>query len=83
MAQRGYRWTIEAIGELPDYSMRGAGICSGHADRLLPLRRYLIASICTLARRDAILDMNAEPAPRAMDGRRAPVRAQSSGAITD
>lgn len=41
-----------------DYSLRGAGNYSGHGDRLMPLRRYLIAAICTLARPDAIFDMN-------------------------
>ena len=56
--QRTYRLSINAIGELLDYSMRGAGNYAGHADRLLPLRRYLIAGICTLARPDAILDMS-------------------------
>jgi hypothetical protein len=56
--ERTYRLSIDGLGELLDYSMRGAGNYSGHADRLLPLRRYLIAAICTLARPDAIYDMN-------------------------
>lgn len=59
---RHYRLSIDALGELLDYSVRGAGNYAGHAERLLPLRRYLIAGICTLARPDAIFDMNVEPA---------------------
>lgn len=60
-AKRTYRLSIEAIGELLDYSLNGAGHYSGHSDRLLPLRRYLIASICTLARPDAIFDLSVNP----------------------
>jgi hypothetical protein len=56
--ERTYRLSVTAIGELLDYSARGAGNYAGHADRLFPLRRYLIAAICTLARPDAIFDMN-------------------------
>jgi len=55
--QRTYRLSVDAIAELLDYSIRGAGNYSGHADRLLPLRRYLIGAITTLARPDAVLDM--------------------------
>lgn len=55
---RSYRLSLAAIGELLDYSMRGDGKYAGHADRLLPLRRYLVAAICTLARPDAIFDMS-------------------------
>jgi hypothetical protein len=51
--QRTYRLSIDAIGELLDYSMRGK--------KLLPLRRYLIAAICTLARPDAVFDMSVAP----------------------
>lgn len=54
---RSYGLSIDAIGELLDYTMQGAGNYAGHADRLLPLRRYLIAAICTLARPDAIFDI--------------------------
>lgn len=57
-AQRTYRLSVAAIGELLDYSIRGAGNYAGHADRLLPLRRYIIAAVCTLARPDAIFDMS-------------------------
>jgi hypothetical protein len=55
---RNYRLSVDGIAELLDYSMRGAGRYGGHADRLLPLRRYLIGAICTLARPDAVLDMS-------------------------
>lgn len=58
---RSYRLSLNTIGELLDYSLKGAGKYAGHSDRLLPLRRYLIASICTLARPDAIFDMNVKP----------------------
>ena len=60
--QRTYRLSLEAIGELLDYSLRGAGGYKGHGERLMPLRRYLIAAICTLGRPDAILDMSVLPA---------------------
>lgn len=56
--KRTYRLSVEAIGELLDYTMKGDGKYAGHAGRLLPLRRYLIAAICTLARPDAIFDMS-------------------------
>jgi hypothetical protein len=39
---------------------QGAGNHAGHADRFSPLRRYLIAAICSLARPDAIFDMSVE-----------------------
>jgi len=60
--ERTYRLSVDAIGELLDYSLRGAGEYAGHSARLLPLRRYLIAAICTLARPDAIFDMSVNPA---------------------
>lgn len=59
--QRSYRLSLDTLGELLDYSLRGAGNYGGHGDRLLPLRRYLIGAICTLGRPDAILDMNVSP----------------------
>lgn len=59
--QRTYRLSIDAIAELLDYSLRGAGNYAGHGAILMPLRRYLIAAICTLARPDAILDMSVAP----------------------
>ncbi|MGF7152657.1 hypothetical protein GGR40_000399 [Novosphingobium gossypii] len=55
-----YRLSIDALGELLDYSLKGAGSYAGHGERLLPLRRYLIAGICTLARPDAIFDMSVD-----------------------
>ncbi|MBV1686473.1 hypothetical protein KRR38_01985 [Novosphingobium sp. G106] len=58
--ERTYRLSVNAIGELLDYSVRGAGNYAGHADRLLPFRRYLIAAVCTLARPDAIYDMSVD-----------------------
>lgn len=59
-AKRTYRLSVETLGEMLDYSLRGAGTYKGHGDRLLPMRRYLIAAICTLARPDAIFDMSVE-----------------------
>ncbi|MEJ7934477.1 hypothetical protein WG907_09440 [Sphingobium sp. AN558] len=59
--QRTYRLSVDAIAELLDFSLNGAGTYSGHADRLLPFRRYLVGSITTLARPDAILDMSVRP----------------------
>lgn len=41
---RTYRLSLDGIAELLDYSMRGAGNYAGHADRLLRLRRYLVAA---------------------------------------
>jgi hypothetical protein len=58
--ERSYRLSIDGLAELLDYSFIGAGKYGGHAERLLPLRRYLIGAICTLGRPDAILDMSVE-----------------------
>lgn len=55
---RTYRLSVDAIAELLDYTARGGGSYAGHAELLVPLRRYLIAAICTLARPDAIFDMS-------------------------
>jgi hypothetical protein len=55
--ERSYRLSIDALAELLDYTMHGAGKYGGHADRLLPFRRYLIGAICTIARPDAVLDI--------------------------
>lgn len=60
--QRTYRLSLDAIAELLDYSIRGAGSYAGHADRLIPLRRYLIGAICTIARPDAVMDISVAPA---------------------
>lgn len=59
--ERTYRLSVSAIGELLDYSLNGTGKYAGHGALLLPLRRYLIAAICTLARPDAIFDMSVAP----------------------
>ncbi|UAJ10043.1 tyrosine-type recombinase/integrase [Glacieibacterium megasporae] len=58
---RSYRLSVEGIGELLDFTMRGSGKSAGHPARLMPLRRYLIGAICTLGRPDAILDMSVSP----------------------
>lgn len=60
-APRNDRVSVQAMGELLDYTLRGAGRYGGHAARLLPLRRYIIAAVTTLARPDAILDMSVIP----------------------
>lgn len=60
-APRTYRLSLEMIGEMLDYSFRGDSKYAGHGDRLLPLRRYLVAAICTLARPDAIFDLSVDP----------------------
>jgi len=57
-SERSYRLSIDGLAELLDYSTRGAGRYAGHADRLIPLRRYLVGAICTLGRPDAVLDMS-------------------------
>ena len=49
-----YRLSIDAFVELLDFSLRGADRNAGHAERLIPVRRYLVAAMCTLARHDAI-----------------------------
>ena len=59
-AARNDRLSLGAIGELLDYTNRGAGRY-GYPARLMPLRRYLIAAVCTLARPDAILDLSVAP----------------------
>lgn len=55
---RNDRLSVAAIGELLDFTMKGSGRYAGHADRLLPLRRYIIAAVTTLGRPDAIMDMS-------------------------
>lgn len=55
---RNDRLSVAAIGELLDFTMRGSGRYAGHADRLLPLRRYIIAAVTTLGRPDAVMDMS-------------------------
>lgn len=60
--ERHYRLSLEALAEILDFTSSGAGNYAGHAERLLPLRRYFIAAISTLARPDAIFDMSVVPA---------------------
>ena len=55
---RNDRLTLKDIGELLSFTVTGAGNYAGHARRLLPLRRYIIAAVCTLGRPDAIMDMS-------------------------
>jgi hypothetical protein len=52
------RLSLDSIGELLDFSIRGSGRYAGHSERLLPLRRYIIGAVTTLARPDAIRDMS-------------------------
>ena len=58
--KRNDRMSLQAIGELLDYTLTGAGTYTTPA-RLLPFRRYVVGAICTVARPDAILDMNVAP----------------------
>ena len=55
------RLTVPDIARLLTFTVEGGGSYAGHAERLLPLRRYIIAAICTLARPDAIFDMSVMP----------------------
>jgi len=55
---RTHRLSVSNLAEMLDYTMTGGGSYAGHRALLLPLRRYLIGAICTLARPDAILDMS-------------------------
>jgi len=58
--KRNDRMSLQAIGELLDYTLTGAGSYTTPA-RLLPLRRYVVGAICTVGRPDAILDMSVAP----------------------
>src|SRR5690606_27969238 len=60
--ERRYRLSLDTLAEILDFTSSGAGNYAGHADRLLPMRRYLIAGISTLARPDAVFDMSVAPA---------------------
>lgn len=55
---RTYRLTVSNLSEMFDFTVCGSGRYAGHAALLLPLRRYLIGAICTIARPDAVLDMS-------------------------
>jgi integrase len=58
--KRTYRLSSDALGEVLHYACVGDGTAI-HATRLMPLRRYLIGAISTLARPDAVMDMSALP----------------------
>jgi hypothetical protein len=60
-APRHFRLSVEMLARMLDYTATGAGNYAGHADRLIPLRRYLIGAISTMARPDAIMDMSVAP----------------------
>jgi integrase len=60
--KRTYRLSVDGLAEMLDFASRGAGNYAAHADLLTPLRCYLIGSICTLARPDAVLDMSVNAA---------------------
>jgi hypothetical protein len=49
------------IGELLDYAARGGSGRYATPERLMALRRYLIAAVATLGRPDAILDISVKP----------------------
>lgn len=55
--KRNDRLSLAGIGELLDYTLTGAGTYTTPT-RLLPLRRFVVAAICTVARPDAILDLS-------------------------
>ena len=54
---RNDRLSVGAIGELLDYTLSGSGSYC-HPERLMGLRRYVIAAVATLGRPDAITDMS-------------------------
>lgn len=60
-APRNDRLSVGAIGELLDYAFRGGQGRYATPERLLPLRRYLIGAVATIARPDAILDISVLP----------------------
>ena len=58
-AARTYRLSVDQIAEMLDYTAEGdPALSPAHATRLMPLRRYLIAAISTMARPDAIYDLS-------------------------
>ncbi|KQN01692.1 hypothetical protein ASE82_14745 [Sphingomonas sp. Leaf230] len=60
--ERSYRLSLDQIAEMLDYAAEGDPTLSpAHATRLMPLRRYLIGAICTLARPDALYDISVLP----------------------
>jgi hypothetical protein len=58
---RNDRLTVSMIGELLDYAARGGSGRYATPERLMALRRYLIAAVATLGRPDAILDISVKP----------------------
>lgn len=58
---RNDRLSVSAIGELLDYASRGGSGRYCTPERLMPLRRYLIAAVGTIGRPDAILDISVKP----------------------
>ena len=60
--ERNYRLSIDQMAEMLDYTAEGDPTLSpAHPARLMPLRRYLIGAICTLARPDALYDISVLP----------------------
>ncbi|MEJ8630572.1 hypothetical protein P0F65_13375 [Sphingomonas sp. I4] len=60
--ERNFRLSLEQIAEMLDYTAEGDPEFSpAHPARLMPLRRYLIGAICTLARPDALYDISVRP----------------------
>lgn len=59
---RNFRLSLDQIAEMLDYTAEGdPKLSPAHPARLMPLRRYLIGAICTLARPDALYDISASP----------------------
>ncbi|WCT72575.1 hypothetical protein PQ455_13140 [Sphingomonas naphthae] len=58
---RNDRLSLSALGELLDYTVRGGSGKYSTPERLIGLRRYLIAAVATLGRPDSILDISVRP----------------------
>lgn len=58
---RNHRLSVAAIGELLDYAARGGSGRYSTPERLMPLRRYVIAAVATIGRPDAIFDVSVLP----------------------
>lgn len=60
--ERNFRLSLDQIAEMLDYTAEGdPDLSPAHPARLMPLRRYLIGAICTLARPDALYDISVRP----------------------
>ncbi|MEK9211567.1 hypothetical protein [Sphingomonas sp. 2378] len=60
--ERNFRLSLDQIAEMLDYTAEGdPELSPAHPARLMPLRRYLIGAICTLARPDALYDISVRP----------------------